>query len=244
MARTLKIYGRKLAQARESAFLTADKLAELVSIAAEEKMTGGNIRRIEGEEIAGIFSKNVPHFATALKISTDDFMATIAVPLPAPSTNGDARQKPLDTNYDPYSEKALRDDEPPMFDLPIAAGGWMTVWDNQDAGQYVTPEQIRQDRFRVTVRGDSMKPKYPDGSVVEFRCMKNAEGTPDFERLEVGKNYYVQLDDGTGTFKKLAAIEPDRLILRAINRKYRTPLIAEIARIQKLARAWWKLEAD
>ena len=149
----------------------------------------------------------------------------------------------LDRNIEPYGEEHF-EAEIPLFDLPIAAGGWESVWDNQDAGHHICDKQLRQGVFRVRVRGDSMSPRYPDGCVVEFKCMMSEQGTPDFDGLEVGKRYYVQLDDGSGTFKELAAIEPDHLLLRALNRKYKTPLRADISRIQKLARAVGRFDPD
>jgi SOS-response transcriptional repressor LexA len=139
-----------------------------------------------------------------------------------------------DENVEPFSEHPIGV-EPPFFDLPIAASGWVSVTDNQDGGYHVSPAQIAQGLFRVRVRGDSMQPKFPDGCIVEFKLMRTPEGVPDCGAVIVGKRYYVQLDDGTGTFKELAEYGADGLTLRAINRKYKKLLIAPLDRIQRLA---------
>lgn len=146
--------------------------------------------------------------------------------------NGNAA---VDSNIEPYGEQQIAFKIPFIELARVPGSGWAEILSNEDAGQRITHEQIRQGLFRVRVRGDSMAPKYPDGSTVEFRCLRDASGMPDFESLRVGKKYYIQLDDGTGTFKQLEKIEPEKITLRATNGKYRSPLHAEIGRVQKLA---------
>lgn len=140
-----------------------------------------------------------------------------------------------DENIEPYSEQKFV--EIPRFDLPIAASGWEYVVDNQDGGYFLTAAQIQQGLFSVLVRGTSMQPDFMDGQAVLFRLMMTPEGTPDFDSLREGMDVYVQLDDHTGTFKRVEKIEPDHILLRAVNKKFKVPLIAPIERVQRLARA-------
>lgn len=146
-----------------------------------------------------------------------------------------------DFNVEPYSEVAIA--EPiPLFELCVAAGHWVDVTDNQEAGHHVTEAQIRQGLFRVRLRGDSMKPRFPDGATVEFRLLRTPEGTPDFEATAAGECYYVQKVDGTATFKTLESRDRDTLVLRAINRrKYKEPLMCEVADVCKVAAFEWIL---
>ena len=177
------------------------------------------VRNIEAGRTPSVYASTFRAMADLIGISIDDARGRFS-PI-------------LDNNVEPYSVQELRI-QIPDFDLAIAAGGWVDVWDNESAGLHVCSEQIRQGLFRVRVRGDSMQPRFPDGCTVEFRCLMR-DGLPDFEALEVGRRYYVQLDDGTGTFKELASIQPEHLVLKAVNKKYRKPLIAPIDRVQKLA---------
>lgn len=137
------------------------------------------------------------------------------------------------SNVEPYSEQRITH-EIPYFDLPIAASGWVHVTDNINGGFQCTAAQIKQALFRVKVRGDSMEPRFADGCTIEFKLLCADDGLPDYEKLREGHPYYVQLDDGTGTFKMLKSIEPDHLVLTALNKKYKKPLIAKNSEIVRL----------
>jgi phage repressor protein C with HTH and peptisase S24 domain len=91
--------------------------------------------------------------------------------------------------------------------------------------------------FRVRVRGDSMAPKYPAGCYVEFKLLRTREGMPDLAAAVVGKRYYVQLRDDTGTFKQLAGVTDAGLVLAATNKKCRKELFAPFDEIVRLAAA-------
>ena len=146
-------------------------------------------------------------------------------------------------NVEPYSETTLVA-EIPFFDLPIAAGGWTQVTDNEDGGYRLTTAQKQQGLFRVRVRGDSMMPKYPDGTIVEFKMLLTSDGMRDCTKLEIGKRYYVQLDDGMGTFKQLADCTREGLALLATNRAYKKKLLAPFDRITRLAVAVARVDLD
>ena len=136
--------------------------------------------------------------------------------------DGDALQ-----NVEPYSMMKLVA-AVPTFDLAVAAGGWSDV-----SGQIEIYDkaQIEQGLFRVQIRGDSMQPLFPDGSLVEFRIVRRGrDGWP------VGQNCYVQLASGDATFKRLDGVDEDTIRLSAINKqKYRKPLTAATSDVVSLA---------
>jgi transcriptional regulator with XRE-family HTH domain len=143
----------------------------------------------------------------------------------------------IDQNIEPYSERPVP--EIPTFDLEIAAGPWSEV---TQAAELHSPQKIDDGRFRIYVRGDSMQPDWPDGGLVEFRCLRPAGLVTDGDTLKIGEDYYVQVGD-EATFKRLTAFDDDQLVLRAINyRKYPKPLIAVRNDIVRMAIAEWKLE--
>lgn len=190
---------RKIAASLEAPFSEVQLLVEGAADAAAIRATQGS----SGEpESATTISKR--------KGSRVDLKETV-------------RDKPgadFDANVEPYSEVAVP--EIPLFEASLAAGSWTDV---SEIGEVCDPRQIDHGLFRVRLAGDSMKPRYPDGAIVEFMCIRF-----DRDRLEVGKNYYVQRDDGTATFKQLLKIEQDDfdapiLVLGALNKKkYPTPL--------------------
>lgn len=102
--------------------------------------------------------------------------------------------------------------EIPLFNLAVAAGGWVEV---AELAEVRDPQMIDHGRFRVRIKGDSMQPRYQDGSIVEFVTVRFGR-----DDLNVGKNYYVQRCDGTATFKRLARCEEEQIVLVAINRKH------------------------
>jgi transcriptional regulator with XRE-family HTH domain len=123
--------------------------------------------------------------------------------------------EPLDNNAEPYSRVEVSDI--PTFDLPVAAGPWMEL-----------PEVLEDDerqklahktgRFRIRIRGDSMEKKYPDGSLIEFCCLRvEAEDDPR-SKMIVGADYYIQ-KASAATFKRLESFDDGVLVFRALNRK-------------------------
>lgn len=121
--------------------------------------------------------------------------------------------------------------EPPTYDQAIAAADWVYV----DAEGEEGIEVIRQGLFRVRISGRCMEPKFPDGSIVEFRVVR-LNGMP---QIEAGAAYYVQRSDGAATFKLAYPLTGGEGIeLRPINRKVcRHPLRVEWQEISRLARA-------
>lgn len=222
----IKIRGEAITQMRKGRGWSRATLAR------EANLSISTIQKIE-KNLAAFDSETLVSLFQAFGRKFEDVIDGLRV-------NGESE---VDANVEPYSEQPIVA-EIPFFDLPVAAGGWVSVWDNMDAGHHVTEEQVKQGLFRVRVRGESMTPRYPDGCVVEFRCLRDDCGAPGFDQLEIGRRYYVQLEDGTGTFKELSAIDGERITLRATNRKFRTPLYAEVTRIQKLAVAVARVEME
>lgn len=140
-----------------------------------------------------------------------------------------------DENLEPYSKRPLA--EFPIFDLTISGSDWSDVSDNMTNGYLLTPEQLRQGLFSVIVRGPSMSPVYPDGKAVIFKLLITDDGLVDFDRLREGSDYYVQLDDSRGTFKRLVSVEPDHLVLKPLNPKMKRELVAPIHSVRQIAEA-------
>lgn len=135
-------------------------------------------------------------------------------------------ERQFDANVEPYSER--RHVEVPVFDMTVAAGRWVDV---TDVGEVMKPGMIDHGFFRVRIRGDSMTPAYQGGDLVEFRCMRELRDV-----LAVGKDYYVQKHDGTATFKRLAEIGEEELVLHALNaKKYPKPMPVTRAEIVRMA---------
>lgn len=145
------------------------------------------------------------------------------------SREQDAR---LDQNVEPYSETTV--DEIPFFEADLAAGGWADVTEHA----VCDPRQIDHGKFRVRLRGESMLPRYPDGQVVTFRCLRASREGP-----VVGRDYYVQRSDGSATFKRLGEIEEEMYVLRALNKKkFPRPLRVNRADVTRMAVAIEKVE--
>jgi hypothetical protein len=118
--------------------------------------------------------------------------------------------------------------EIPLFDLSLAAGPWADVL---DVPGFCGDAAISQGLFRVRLSGDSMSPLYKSGMIVEFECLRDGR-----HQLSIDRDYYVQKEDGSATFKRLAKIEDDTLTIRAINKKrFPEPMIVERRDIVRMA---------
>lgn len=139
----------------------------------------------------------------------------------------------LDRNVDEYSERSVIT-AVPTFDLAVAAGHWVSV---DETGEVSDAHQIDHGVFRIRIRGDSMTPRFKDGALVEFRCLRDGKHI-----LEVGRFYYVQRE-GEATFKQLAEIDDEQLVFRALNkRKYPEKMPVERRSIVRMALALFVLD--
>ena len=208
------VSGRKLLKVRESKLsMTRAALAIATNRSPESirRYERDQINAVPGEflrKLAELLGEDFGVLRLRLMPDVGDVADTATVDIVAESGEAVRRSNVVRT-----SEVAVPDI--PLFDLPLAAGGWKEVHESmvvQDAGT------LLRGRFRVRLSGDSMMPLYDDGQVVEFQY---DHGT------EVGRDYYVQLNDGTATFKQLYRVERDGIILVARNRqKYPKPLHA------------------
>ena len=103
----------------------------------------------------------------------------------------------------------MKVEEIPMFDMAVAAGGWVEVTEVAE----VFGLQIDRGRFRIRIAGDSMEPAYKNGATIEFVTVRFGR-----DLLKVGAAYYVQRSDGCASFKIVAATNDDGITLQAINR--------------------------
>lgn len=148
------------------------------------------------------------------------------------ATVGRTSDREWDENLDPYTEQRLPS-EPPQFDLAVAAGAWTEV---TDTAVLMQPGQIDAGIFRIWIRGDSMEKDWPNGALVEFRCLRQLR-----DALEAGRDYYVQVD-GEATFKRLVKVDEENLTFAAVNkRKYPKPIVVGRSGIVRMAVAEWML---
>lgn len=209
MARGLIIYGEVLRRVREERFYTQDEFARMLGLGVR------NIQRIEGSKTAGIGTKPFRLLMEMLGNKAAAIRQQLEV---NGKSHGKKARSPagpasidLDRNVETYSEQPLMA-EIPLFDLAVAAGDWTDITEIDEAR--LTADQIRQALFRVRISGDSMTPKYKSGQVVEFRCIRVAD-----DGFIEGKNYYVQRDDGTATFKHCCEVAEETVTFCALNQK-------------------------
>jgi phage repressor protein C with HTH and peptisase S24 domain len=143
-----------------------------------------------------------------------------------------APPEPEDHNIQPYSE--INVPEIPTYDLPIAAGPWMELPEVDDERDL---RVVRDGRFRIRIRGDSMEKVYPDESLIEFRILTPDRGDGRGSRLEIGADYYVQRSE-SATFKRLLSFDNEKLTMVAINKKkYPKPIPVLRTDINRMAKA-------
>lgn len=140
------------------------------------------------------------------------------------------RNWPTTKEDDDGPGRIIRDhlSEIPLFELSLAAGPWSDV---ADLPEICGPDSLRQGLFRVRLAGDSMLQKYKSGVIVEFECLRC-----EMDSMEIGRDYYVQKNDGTATFKRVENATELELTLRALNRKkYPKAMIVERSTIVRMA---------
>jgi transcriptional regulator with XRE-family HTH domain len=191
--RTIIVEGPKVERLRNRLALTQRELGDKIG------MTERNVSRIESESEAGIYPESFRRLAE---------VAGVEIPKLREMIGSKEETKAFDANVEPYSESKIP--AIPTFELPLAAGDWMDVSTDLCEDRTVREHGL----FRVRLRGESMDPVYPDGTLVEFRCL-----VPSVEGPIEGKDYYVQRSDGTATFKRVAKIEEDTITLQALNKK-------------------------
>lgn len=213
-----KISGTALRKARFRLAFTQGELGKEIGLSEVR------VRKIEASEVGSVRPKVLRALALLLNKNVDEVLEELAP------------QSELDPNLEPYSERPVP--EIPTFDLEIAAGPWSEV---SSVAELNSPRKIDDGRFRIFVRGDSMSPDWPNGCLVEFRCLRPASPITDGDTLTIGEDYYVQVGE-EATFKRLVEFDDDIIVLRAVNKKaYPKPLVARRSDILRMAIAQWML---
>jgi transcriptional regulator with XRE-family HTH domain len=214
--RVIKIKGPEFARLRERNAYSQPEFAQHIGISVRR------INQIESAKVASIFLGPFRRMAELLKIEIPELRKLIGYNGHSKSDGAESLER---SNIELGSEVAVP--EIPLFDLPLAAGDWMEITDLCE----VNETQMSHGLFRVRLQGDSMKPVYPDRTVVEFRCLRS-----HLDEAQIGKDYYVQRSDGYATFKRLEKIDEHTLVFAAINkRKYPKRLVVARQEISRLA---------
>jgi transcriptional regulator with XRE-family HTH domain len=208
-AGSIQIKGEEIRKLRLRLALTQEELARALN------MSAAGIRRIESQDVTGVY----PRVLRSLSEFTKEPIAKLLLDLSARAQSESDEIDPMDIRPVP---------EIPTFELAVAAGPWADVC---EIAELHSPRQIADGRFRIRIKGDSMTPKFPSGTLVEFRHI------PCGVELEIGKNYYVQVDS-MATFKHLEKSDIETLTLRALNkRKYPEPMIVQCRDVVRMAKA-------
>lgn len=194
------VSGPKLVELREKNLrITQQELAALAGLSVS------TVSRLERSADAGIHGKNFRRIADALKITPDELAKRLAAP--------GSKPKP-DPEFPSGVKKILPVKMVPQFETPLAASRTADLGDPKPIRLVPLPVEGRA--FLTVVEGDCMEPTYRNGQLVVF-----GYDIVDREGLVDGHPYYVQLSDGSGTFK-LVYRNPedgDALLLVALNAK-------------------------
>lgn len=231
--RPVPITGYAVLAIRDAWKLTQEDFAEVLGVSREW------VSRAESAQTGTMRRGTLKKLADAMGISPDDAFRLllklvfkqmnpdipaaqdVQIPPPHPNAVGD-----FDRNVGGVVSQHQADI--PTFELSLAAGPWSDVLDVPDI---CDPGSIAQRLFRVRISGDSMRPLYRTGMVIEFECLVDG-----LHALQVHRDYYVQRDDGTATFKRLDGLTDDLMTLRALNRKkFPKPITVERSRIVRMA---------
>lgn len=220
----IKIRGDILRRERLRLALTQKELGDRIGLSEIR------IRKIEKQKVTGIYPPAFRKLGELLKLEIPELRKLIGYSNGHDKSVGDELVDR--SNIELGSEVPVP--EIPLFDLPLAAGEWMEITDLCE----VSEKQLHLQLFRVRLQGDSMKPEYPDRTIVEFRCLRR-----HLDDVEVGQDYYVQRSDGYATFKRVEKIDEDTITLVAINKKkYPKRLVVARQEVSRVALAVAKVQ--
>lgn len=187
---------------------------------------GVSVRTISNVETGRRLSITRPNqkaLAKALNVDWEEFKERLNYEIKKQggkaSSNGKKRP-------DGYSIVATTDRPPAVFNLGIAASGWVEIGKNG-----ISANQLRGWIF-VRIDGDSMEPRAMSGQYVMFGALNLIEDSP-----VPGHDYFFIRSDGYGTFKRLERIDGEQYILKAINPKYKDPLTVSVQELVLVAEA-------
>lgn len=205
MAREARIFGKRLAMARNRRAMTQRELGDAIGVSDE------NISRIERHEVAGILSKRLPRLAAALGLGLEEFKREFCPP--ESTANGSSPGAQLPGGLDMRRTRAAR--TVPEFRIGIAASRRVDkLSEYPDANRLVGSTDRRA--FCAPVDGDCQKPKWKHGEIVIF-----SYDAVEREGVLPGRSYYLAFTDGSTTFKRVFMDErdPETFILRCWNRR-------------------------
>jgi phage repressor protein C with HTH and peptisase S24 domain len=178
------------------------------------------VQAIERGETPSVYSKTFRSLAEAFGMTLEEAKTELSP------------KATWDQNVDMSSIQPVED--VPEFKLGICCGGWADV---TELGVVDATKLGKVKRFRVYCDGDSMEPRFPTGSIVEFVKLD-----PLNDRLKVGRAYYVQVGS-EATLKELVKVDRGRLIFRAINvAKYPDQIVVNAREVVNLARAEYLIQ--
>lgn len=225
MIRRVMIDGEKFAAVRSGWYLTQEEFAQRLT------MSVANVRRLEQSKEGGMQARNFRRLAELLQVTPDALHARIGVRSAA------VAEVRLPQPAAVRAETIQRVVEVERFHGVSAA----RLEDRTGVDRGSSPVPAGSDkRFSVTVDGDCMEPRYSHGDVVIF----SVEAV-DREGIVEGRNYFVQLEGGENTFKRVFSdpTNPQCLILRCWNSAYADRSVDRRG-VKLLARAIYRLLPD
>lgn len=240
MSQRVLISGLKFASLRRARYLTQEEFAQQIG------MSAANVRRLEQTQMGGMQSRNFRRLAGLLRLTPDELFQRIGA---APQldegeaavggSNGGSVAVAAEEEL-PSSLKA--GSVYPVVEIERFHGVSAARPEDRagvDLGMTLAPAGSMR-RFSATVDGDCMEPRYRHGDVVIFSV-----DAVDAEGVVEGRNYFIQLDDGHNTFKRVFVDpdDPDMLVLRCWNEAY-PPRTIDRRSVRLLARAIYKLVPD
>jgi transcriptional regulator with XRE-family HTH domain len=224
MPRDARIFGKRLAAARNGRAMTQRELGEAIGVSDE------TISRIERHEVAGILNKRLPKLAAALGYTLEEFKSKFCAPSPGASGTSASAAYPIGLDMGrARSARAV-----PEFQIGVAASRRVDkLADYPDANRLVATSDRRA--FSAPVDGDCQYPKWKHGELIVF-----SYDAVEREGVLAGRSYYLAFIDGSTTFKRVFVDErdPETYILRCWNRK-KYPMDQRVHRdeIVRIARA-------
>jgi len=189
----VRIDGKKLRSIRDGRVLTQEDFAR------EMGVSRAWLNMVEARGAKKVLRSKVVQIAKSLRMEASELIAR--------EGTEDVFD---DRSIEPYSEVGMHG-EPPTFDLSVAAGPWADV---AGVEQVYDPVQIERGLFRVRISGDSMKPAYLSGEIVEFRVLRDG-----VDKLVEGRDYYVQREERRANFKRLHRYDDEAMELEAVNKR-------------------------
>jgi SOS-response transcriptional repressor LexA/DNA-binding XRE family transcriptional regulator len=220
VARMLTTFGERLREARLAANLTQTQLAKLAGISQQA------IQKAERSKSATSSSRFVVALARVMKVSPDwlaSGMPTVMYMSTGSDLPSDAKTELLLAALAQQKQDSLTKNTAPGPDLRppipliswVQAGNWTECTEPYPPGvadEWVSPStRVSACAFALTVRGDSMEPRFTEGETLIV--------DPELDARH-GDFVIVRLDDAAeATFKQLVIDGPQKF-LKPLNARY------------------------